>query len=349
MKLKWLIILFVLLLATYSSGVLVVPNVDPTKLPLAGGNIDALDINSIDIAGDVNVVGTGTFGDLIVDGNTLVVDNVNHRVGIGTASDMLAPLGITGDTTSIEDRHEGIWIRGKTGAYIVQINVRGSRLEIGGGATLDTTPAMSVDYLTSDVNIGGTFTVGDATNRTLIDPNGVMTMEGGARVIGSISVDNANLGKGANAPTQVIVGNYNVWEYDIGDDTVFTFHIPHEWDDGTDIDIHFDWQVDEAYATNGAEVNWQIVWISTSHDETEAIDGGGATLSTGDINIPATARFLRSDIITLPGGGLADEDQVGITLTRITVVDGNDTNAANDAGLVDIHIEYIKDKPGKAI
>ncbi len=86
-------------------------------------------------------------------------NNVNVIGGglrIGTATDMLAPLGITGDATSIEDRHEGIWIRGKTGAYIVQINVRGSRLEIGGGAPLDTTPAMSVNYLTGEVGIGTT-------------------------------------------------------------------------------------------------------------------------------------------------------------------------------------------------
>ncbi len=69
---------------------------------------------------------------------------------------MLAPLGITGDATDIGDRHEGIWIRAKTAGYIVQINVRGSRLEIGGGGSLDTTPAMSVNYLTGKVGIGET-------------------------------------------------------------------------------------------------------------------------------------------------------------------------------------------------
>ena len=176
MKIKWLIMVLVLLLAAVSSGVLVQTT---TPIP-AAGVLDAIDANSIDVAGDVNVGGTGTFGDLIVDGNTLVVDNVNHRVGIGTATDMLAPLNITGDAASIEDRHEGIWIRGKTGGYIVQLNVRGSRLEIGGGASIDTEPAMSINYLTGDVNIGGTFTVGDATNRTLIDPNGDLTFKGTA-------------------------------------------------------------------------------------------------------------------------------------------------------------------------
>ena len=80
----------------------------------------------------------------------------NGDLRIGTPTDMLAPLNITGDTATIEDRHEGIWIRGKTGAYIVQINVRGSRLEIGGGASIDTEPAMSINYLTGKVGIGRT-------------------------------------------------------------------------------------------------------------------------------------------------------------------------------------------------
>jgi len=87
MKLKWLIILFVLLLTTYSSGMLVVSNVDPTKLTKSGDNRDSmvalhqLDVNSIDSAGDVNIS-----GDLAVDTDTFFVDSDNNRVGIGTTS-----------------------------------------------------------------------------------------------------------------------------------------------------------------------------------------------------------------------------------------------------------------------
>jgi len=97
---------------------------------------------------------TGASGVISQDNSNLFWDDANKRLKIGTAAYMLAPLGITGDAATIEDRHEGIWIRGKTAGYIVQINVRGSRLEIGGGASLDTTPAMSVNYLTGEVGIG---------------------------------------------------------------------------------------------------------------------------------------------------------------------------------------------------
>ena len=83
----------------------------------------------------------------------LIVDAAG-LIGIGPISSMLAPLNITGDTAGIDDRHEGLWMRSKENAWIVQLNVRGPRLEIGGGASLDTTPAMSVNYNTGTVGIG---------------------------------------------------------------------------------------------------------------------------------------------------------------------------------------------------
>ncbi len=106
------------------------------------------------VALDFQEGGTSYLKFVTTNGSEAVVFSKN--VSIGTATDMLAPLNITGDTASIEDRHEGIWIRGKTGAYIVQINVRGPRLEIGGGASIDTEPAMSINYLTGKVGIGRT-------------------------------------------------------------------------------------------------------------------------------------------------------------------------------------------------
>ena len=116
---------------------------------LAFGQTDKAERIGSDADGTLDLY-AGTSVDLHTD------TNITGDLSIGTATDMLAPLNITGDTASIEDRHEGIWIRGKTGAYIVQINVRGPRLEIGGGASLDTTPAMSVNYLTGRVGIGTT-------------------------------------------------------------------------------------------------------------------------------------------------------------------------------------------------
>lgn len=73
-------------------------------------------------------------------------------------------------------------------------------------------------------------TFGDlgVTNYAAFAADGTLTLNGTARVIRTLAIANANLGKGGTAPSQVIVGNYNVWEYGVNDDTVFTFHIPHD-------------------------------------------------------------------------------------------------------------------------
>jgi len=104
--------------------------------------------NLLDVCGGITVTDSA----LHVDGTI----TTNSEVFVGPTSDMLALLNITGNTANIGDRHEGLWMRSKVGAWIVQLNVRGPRLEIGGGASLDTTPAMSVNYNTGRVGIGTT-------------------------------------------------------------------------------------------------------------------------------------------------------------------------------------------------
>ena len=110
------------------------------------------------------------------------VDTTNERVEIGATTPglyMLAPFNITGKATNINDRYAGIWIRGKTAGNIVQINVRGSRLEIGGGVSLDTTPAMSVDYLTGNLTVASGIELGHATDTTITRVSaGVIAVEG---------------------------------------------------------------------------------------------------------------------------------------------------------------------------
>ena len=207
---------------------------------------------------------------------------------------------------------------------------------------LDTT----ADYTFGTINAGQT-TLGDGgtTNYAQFAADGELNLFGTARVTTQIPIDNANLGKGSTAPSQVILGNYNGWEYTINDDTVFTFHLPHNWASGTDVVINIDWYINEA---GGDEIKWRIDWAATPHSATEAIDAPTHTgnSDTGDIVVPATAKYLTTNSLTISGGSLSAEDQLGVKLSRIAITDG--VNPGNDPVVVDVHIEYIADKLGKA-
>ncbi len=146
-----------------------------------------------------SVVFASTNGLLIDDNSNLFWDNTNKRLGIGTITNMLAPLNITGDTDNIGDRHEGLWMRVKAGAYIVQLNVRGPRLEIGGGASLDTTPAMSINYLTGKVGIGTTSKLSKLTVKQSADESdigGTTTASSATTITGSDTTFTTDLGVG---------------------------------------------------------------------------------------------------------------------------------------------------------
>ena len=196
------------------------------------------------------------------------------------------------------------------------------------------------------VEADGTTKIGDSDggNSTIIKPDGEINLEGTARVLKQIPIDNANLGKGGTVPAQVILGNYNGWEFDINDDSVFTFHLPHDWAEGTDVVINIDWYVDEA---GGDQVQWRIDWSATPQNSTEPIDSPTHTgdSSTGNIIVPAIVKYLTQDGLTISGGSLSMDDQVGIKLSRITA---GGTPPSNKPTVVDIHIEYTADKLGEA-
>ena len=188
-------------------------------------------------------------------------------------------------------------------------------------------------------------TNGDDTNYVEVKADGEINLHGTARAYRCLQFANAALGKGATKADEVIVGNYWGWSFDIDDDAVFIFRIPDDWAAGTDIVIKVRWAINEEYATNSGEVRWQASWAAHPADASEAIDDAGTTDDSGDINIPATAYYLREDTVeTIPGDDLAAGDEVGITLKRIALVGGNNPTA--DPVATCVGIVYIADKLG---
>lgn len=189
---------------------------------------------------------------------------------------------------------------------------------------------------------------GGTTNYLDISTDGTLTLVGTAKVDKHLSIQNANLGKGNTAPTQVILDNYNGWEFDINDDSILDIELPHELDTSEDIIIHISWYVDEAYSVSNAEVQWQLDWSATPHDSTEPIDAPthGGTIQTGDINIPAMAKSIHHVTnMVIDAGNITDtHDLIGVKISRIALNGGS--NPFAKPTVVGVHLEYTADKLG---
>jgi len=168
-----------------------------------------------------------------------------------------------------------------------------------------------------------------------------------AVVTKQIYLNNAAFTKGATAPTQVILGNLNAWEFDIGDDAVMTVMLPPDWAAGTLITIKVCWYIDEAYAAD-KEIQWRVDWSALPHDFSETVDAPthSGQIDSGDIDIPAVAKRMGlSTVGTIAGASLSAGDMLGFTLSRIAVT--NDDPTA-DPAIHHLVIEYTADKLGKA-
>lgn len=163
-------------------------------------------------------------------------------------------------------------------------------------------------------------------------------------VVDHVDIQNAALGKGATAPTEIIIGVYTAWEYDINDDSHMDFILPHKYIAGSDVVINICWGIDEAYVTNSAEVRWACEWKAI--EVGEVISGGGTTDNSGDINIPAVAwTFIGTLVETIPGASLAAGDQIGLDIHRVAL--GDRVNPTAKPAILSIHIEFEVDKIGE--
>jgi len=162
---------------------------------------------------------------------------------------------------------------------------------------------------------------------------------------GTIEIQSADFGKGNTKPTQIILGNYTGWEFDINDDSVMDIALPHDVDITGSLIIHISWFVNEAYSTNSAEVQWQAKYSFTPQDGSEALDAPvhTGTLTTGDINIPTTAKtVVHTSNLVIPANiierSVEWHDIMGLTIKRIALNSGVGPTAKPT--VVSVHIEY---------
>lgn len=180
----------------------------------------------------------------------------------------------------------------------------------------------------------------------------ILTLAGTSVVTKALEFPSMMLKNGTTQGTPEIVGDYYTIAMSINDDAICGFTVPHDWDAGTNILVYVQWQIDRAYGDESGEVQWQIDWSATPVDSSEAISGpthNGSDVS-GDINIPATARFLISSLAgTIAGASLAAGDAVGLTVSRVAIDDGTDPGGGKEPGIVAVHVHYQSDSLGEAV
>lgn len=192
----------------------------------------------------------------------------------------------------------------------------------------------------------GAFQTGGVANYALFAADGTMTLVGTATVEREVEIPLTAFGKGAAAPATVYIGNYIGYEYTINDTVYYSMEVPSDWDSTSDLQIEFHWYIDEAYATapNG-EVRWNLIYTATKEDGTEAVDAATATIDSGDINIPATAKYLVETRLAIPAASLQAHDIIGVQVKRVALVAGNNPTAKPT--LIGAMIEYISNKLGE--
>lgn len=199
-------------------------------------------------------------------------------------------------------------------------------------------------YATGDQNFTiASYSTGSWVDLFELDSSGNLGIDG--QLTTAIYYENfffegSALAAGDIPPDSAVVGRYNVYYFDIGDDTIINFPLPTNYVVGSDIEVHIRWMINEAYATANGEIQWRVDWSATPNDSSEAIDGPTHTgqVNSTDINIPATAKTIKETTITIPGTNIIATDEIGLDIERIAINDG--TNPTADPGVICIGIKY---------
>jgi len=209
------------------------------------------------------------------------------------------------------------------------------------------TPLIWGNFNTDDVHLFAATKLGiDNTNYASFADDGTLTLVGTATVEKDVEIPLTAFGKGVAAPATVYIGNYIGYEYTTNDTAYFCTEVPYDWDSSSDLQIELHWYIDEAYATapNG-EVRWNLIYTATKEDGTEAVDAATATIDSGDINIPATAKRLVQTELAIPAAALQAHDVIGVQVKRVALVAGNNPTAKPT--LIGAMIQYMSNKLGQ--
>lgn len=220
----------------------------------------------------------------------------------------------------------------------------GDKFKISDGGALGAS-----DRYTLDSTGIHTFGDGGTTNYAQIAADGEVTLAGTARVTTAQEFTSSAWADGANAPAATNTGDYSGEAYTINDSSLVAFRVPDNMDLTVNPAIRLYWYINEAFVTNSGEVQWACAYSAAPANASEAVDGAGYSgdLDPGDVNIPATAKYLTyTDLGTLTGASLTAGDILGLEFSRVALDGGN--NPAVEPVAVLLEFRYTASKLGTA-
>lgn len=230
-----------------------------------------------------------------------------------------------GGFSSIPECHGSI-----SADYLVEAQ-RGAYVEIASGSSVTTN--LGTNTVSSD---GGT-----TNNWSNADGTRVIGGSPSNDFFNHVDIANGALGNGSSAPTQTIYNNFTAWRYALNDDSVITIELPHDLDATQDISMHIVWAINEAFATNSGEVQWQMDWsiIDAFGGDVVTSPPATGTVKTGDIDIPAVANtVVHTTNLTISASNFSSKNILGAKISRVAL-DGGSNPTANPQ-VISMHLEY---------
>ena len=138
-------------------------------------------------------------------------------------------------------------------------------------------------------------------------------------------------------------GTWNSLEYTIDDYSYFSFAVPSDWEEGTDIEVKIYWFINEA-GGSGQIIGWYITYGICPADESIDIQVAYADyVESGAIDIPTISRSLATTSLILDSTYITADTNLGIELGRYN---NSWTSPTDEPKIVDIQIIYTSSSGG---
>ena len=247
---------------------------------------------------DLDVNANGVIGGgLTVDTPTLVVDAVNHNVGIGLATvdanykliirraaNVNLGIGLQSSELAIAAFNDSLSANIPMRFYASEFNL------LNGSVGINTTTPDTKLQVVGTAGFGD-----DSGNETLISATGDLSFAGTATVFNDLvlPLDSAKV-PAANAPNwESFVGNLNAFAYSVGDFQEFTTELVHGYKEGSDFAFHIHGALNALTAQEEKvqfEIEYTIADANQSTGFGDVFPDGSGSLLTAELVVPnATA------------------------------------------------------------